>query len=354
MFNAIWDLFELYSKRPDLQKAFPEVKDGNLTGLLNWATFASQNLNKDKEAFEFLKTYRNFYFFAYRYNIFLPLSNFSKLPSLFFILGASRSGTTLLKRIMNCHSLTWCLEEGRAYNGINSSVLMKMQRIFESRKKWLGLKAPALTDCLLSDDFIEFPIPNFKPGLAEKFRHFYSNQPIIFLFRDVRDRVASVINLGKKIEVDFKELEKLFEKWIKLNPYIQKNFSEELLKIKKFKEKIFAYEALDWKIKNSAFFKYKAKGYPILPIKYEDFVRNPEQSLRKITSFLEIPFEASLLDFHKIPHPGLIAPGLESNFDDTTRDFDSQSIGLHKKYLPSKKINEIMEIASDTMSELNY
>ena len=60
MFGAIWDLLEFYSKRPDLQKEFPEVIDGNLSGLLNWATYASQNLNKDKEAFEFLKKRRKF------------------------------------------------------------------------------------------------------------------------------------------------------------------------------------------------------------------------------------------------------------------------------------------------------
>ena len=108
-----------------------------------------------------------------------------------------------------------------------------------------------------------------------------------------------------------------------------------------------------WKIKNSAFFKYKAKGYPILEIKYEEFVRNPEQSLHKITSFLEIPFEDSLLDFNKMPHHGLMAPNLESNFDDTTRSFDTRSIGLHKSLSP-KRVNEIMEIASDMMMKLNY
>ena len=343
-----------YCKSPDLIKEFPEAMDGNLKGLLTWASYASQNLYNDKNTLEHLQKFSDFYYYASKYDTFSSITNFSKLPNMFFILGAGRSGTTLLKRIMNCHSLTSCLDEGRVYHGINNPILMKLQLIFESKKKWMGLKAPALTDCLLSDNFREFPIPNFEPNLAEKFRNFYSNQPIIFLFRDVRDRVASVINLGKKTGVDLKGLEKVFEEWIKVNPYIQKTFSEEFSKIKKFKEKIYAYEALDWKIKNSALFTYKARGYPILAIKYEELVSNPEQSLRKITSFLEIPFEDTLLDFYKMPHPGLRSPGLENNFDSTTRGFDSNSIGLHKKYLSSKNVNEIMEIASDTMNELNY
>jgi len=151
-----------------------------------------------------------------------------------------------------------------------------------------------------------------------------------------------------------KELEKLFEKWIKINPYIQKNFSKELSKIQKFQEKTYAYEALDWKIKNTALFNYRDRGYPILAIKYEDLVSHPEKSLRKITSFLEIPFDDSLLDFYKMPHAGLKALGQEGNFDDTTRNMDNHSIGQYDKYLSASQTNEIMDIVSDMMLKLNY
>ena len=270
MFGPIWRLLMHYSARPDLQSAFPEVKEGNLNRLLNWAAYATQNLYDDKKAFDFLKQFHDFFYFASKYESFLPDPNFKNLPKLFFILGAGRSGTTLLKRIMCCHSLTAALEEGHVYHGMNKPILLKFDRIFESKKQWLGLKAPVLTDCLLDKNFVAFPTPGFSDQLSENFRKFYSNEPIIFLVRDVRDRVSSVIQQAKKSDVDLKGLSKLIENWIEKNPYIKKNFGEEISKIKKYDNKIFGFEALDWKIKSSAFFVYKEKGIPVLLVKYED------------------------------------------------------------------------------------
>ena len=354
MFGALRELLLYYCRRPDLQSSFPEVKEGDLKGLLKWASYASQNLYEDNEAFKFLKQKRDFYYFASNYENFFPDPNWKTLPKLFFIFGAGRSGTTLLKRIMNSHSLTSCLDEFFSYHGINQPLLLKLESIFESKKKWLGLKCPVMTDCLLDKNFIAFPIPNHIDKISQNFRNLYSNQPIIFLVRDVRDRVSSVIDQGKNTNVNMKELTKIFENWVEKNLYIQENFKKELSTIKNFKDKIFGYEALEWKIKTSAFSLYKERDYPILLIKYENLVSKTEESLRKICSFLGIPFEKSMLNFYKMPHVGLKEPGLEGNLDNTRRNVDSNSIGLYKKQLTSENINEIMEIASDTMRNLNY
>ena len=343
-----------YSRRPDLQSTFPEVKEGKLNGLIRWASFASQNLYDDSDAFEYLKKQFDFYYFASKYENFLPVPDFKSLPKLFFILGAGRSGTTLLKRIMCCHSLTSALDEGRVYHGINNPILIKLQRIFESKKLLLGLKAPALTDCLLDDNFVAFPIAGHPDDISKKFRKFYDKEPIIFLVRDVRDRVSSVIEQGKKTNVNLNGLSKLIENWVRKNPYIQENFSEEISKIKKFKDKIYGFEALDWKIKTSAYQVYKERELPILLVKYEDLVSKTEETMRNVTTFLDIPFEKSLLDFYKMPQTDLKVPGLALNFDNTKRIADASSIGLHKKYLLPSQTNEIMEITSDMMRTLNY
>ena len=354
MFNILWRLLRLYCDRKDLQSHFPEVKEGNLNRLLNWAAYTSQNLVDDKNAFEYLKGQSDFFYYAKRFDNFLPHPNWKKLPKLFFIFGAGRSGTSLLTRIMTCHSLTHAIEEGRAYHGINNPLLLKYERIFESKKQWLGLKCPVMTDCLLDNNFINLPMLGHTKEISKNFRELYDNQPIIFLIRDVRDRVSSVIKQGQKTKVNFKGLEKIFQTWINLNPYIQKNFGHELSTIKNFKNKIYGYEALEWKIKNSAFFVYKERSLPILLIKYEDLVAKTEKTLRKVSSFLDIPYEKSLLDYYKIPHSGLKSAGISQNFDVTTRKADSKSIGLHKKHLSSTQTNEIMEITSDLMREFNY
>ena len=354
MFGELWKLLVYYCRRKDLQETFPEVKEGNLKRLLNWASYASQNLYNDRDAFEFLKNNPNFYYYARKYESFWPNPNEKSLPDLFYIFGAGRSGTTLLKRIMHCHSMTSSRDENVTHQGTIYPLLLKMERTFEVGKKWLALKAPALTDSLLADDYIVFPIPNQNDMIGEKFRNQYSNQPIVFLVRDVRDRISSNINLGKKTNVGLEGLVKLFEKWIKKNPYIQQNFADEISKIKNFKNKLFAYQALDWKIKNSALFVYKEKNLPVLDIKYEDLVSNTEATLRKITSFLEIPFEKTMLDFYKLPLPVTRALGIDGNFDDTRRNADKKSIGLYKKYLNSEIEQEVMEISSDMMKKLNY
>ena len=354
MFGALWKLLLYYSRRPDLQSKFPEVNEGKLNGLLTWASYASQNLYKNKDSFEFLKQYHDFYYFASKYENFLPNPNFKNLPKLFFIMGAGRSGTTLLKRIMCCHSLTTALDEGRVYQSMNNPILIYLQRIFESKKLWIGLKAPILTDCLLDKNYVAFPTPDFNDQLSKNFRKFYSNQPIIFLVRDVRDRVSSVIQQGKKSEVDLKGLSKLIENWMEKNTYIKKNFGDELSKIKKYKNKIFGFEALEWKIKSSAYSVYKEKGMPVLLVKYEDLVSKTEEILRKITTFLKIPFEKNLLNFYKMPQTGLRYPGYAQNYDITTRTAETSSIGLYKKNLSPGQTNEIMEIASDVMKDFNY
>ena len=77
----------------------------------------------------------------------------------------------------------------------------------------------------------------------------------------------------------------------------------------------------------------------------------PISSLREDTY---IPFDRSVLDFYKMPQTSLRTIGIASNFDDTKRNTDSKSIGLHKKHLKKQKISEIMEVAGDLMEKLEY
>ena len=95
-----------------------------------------------------------------------------------------------MKRIFNCHTQTLGVEEGRTYNGINNPLLLHIEKLFSADKKLIALKGPAITDGLLSEDFILFPIPGYSDDLGRNFRKFYSNQPIVFLSKINIDHIC--------------------------------------------------------------------------------------------------------------------------------------------------------------------
>jgi len=352
LFDPLYKLLAYYDQREDLQKAFPEVEDGKFKNLFLWASYASQNLYGDKHAYEYLKKYTNFYYNARDFETLLPNLNFNTLPEVFFIFGAGRSGTTLTKRILNSHSMIRVLGEGESYDSVNHPHVLKFERIFEAQRKWLGLSCAALTECL--EDIIAFPIPDHDDNLSKQMRILYSNQPIIFLVRDVRDRTLSMFNMIKKTDSDFNGMIDLYESWIKHNTVLESQFSEDITRIENLENKLLGYISLEWKIKNSMYFRYKEKGLPVLQVKYEDLILKTKQTVNNMISFLNLPFENDVLEVHKKPHLTIPGTDMEPNFDNVKREIDTHSIGTYEKTFDSKQIDEILEISGDMMKKLDY
>ena len=99
-------------------------------------------------------------------------------PKLFFILGCQRVGTTLLRLILESHSQISCIDERRAYTILSNNKLLNQEISKNQGKKWLGIKAPRITEQMLepflADYGIDFRTPNY-----------HKSKPIIFMVRNV-------------------------------------------------------------------------------------------------------------------------------------------------------------------------
>ena len=107
-------------------------------------------------------------------------------PSRFFIIGSQRSGTTLMRLILECHTLIECFDEWSSYRLLSNRLEPSAQA------KLAGLKVPQLTEQLaqpmLRDDAA---IRAGTSGIANP----YHGESLIFMVRDARDAVASMLNL---------------------------------------------------------------------------------------------------------------------------------------------------------------
>lgn len=78
-------------------------------------------------------------------------------------------------------------------------------------------------------------------------------------------------------------------------------------------------------------------GLPI--IYYEDFVRNPEQNMRRICDILEVEFEPETITSHNKYSNGSVGHG----FIQLNRPIDESSIYKFKQILPKEDFNYIVE-----------
>ena len=112
-------------------------------------------------------------------------------PGKIFIIGCARSGTTLLKLILESHSKIACLDEPNCYETLAVRKKLENTLLQNQDKKWLGFKINRFAEQLDAPTIYDYGTPNVSGPIA----NFYQNEPLIFIVRDVRDVVCSMIEL---------------------------------------------------------------------------------------------------------------------------------------------------------------
>ena len=218
----------------------------------------------------------------------------------FFLIGAQRSGTTLLRLILNAHSQIAIPEEGTflipllkkkhlrsPISGEALSALTSYLSLNPQLKLWacdvetylseLGRKDRISLGQLIEDLYSVYAHQNGKSLWGDKTPPFFRK---VDIFHDLfpRARFIHIVRDGRDV----------FDSWRKID---------------KTKGNVSTI-ALDWCYKLSRI----EKSFSRIPeankliLRYEDLLQHTEESVRSVCRLLEVPFEAGMLEFYRSSH----------------------------------------------------
>jgi len=254
-----------------------------------------------------------------------------------FIGGASRSGTTLLRVILDSHPRICCGPEFRI-----TPVLMSLWEQFREREEVLehyqmaGENLRNMYRDLILTLLERLRLQEAKPRLAEKtpdnclffqaLHEVFPESPIIHVIRDGRDVVASLlaqkwedINTGEKI-AHCHEVEEAANLWVR---HVKKGMS-----------------LRDHPQGRSRYFE----------VRYEQLIQEPESILRSLFRFIGENFDNRVLEFHTFDRNLANEPSSTQ----VNKPINFSSMGRWRRDLDDQQRKIVFEIAGDLLKELGY
>lgn len=266
------------------------------------------------------------------------------------VIGAQRSGTTLMRLVLESNPEVAVFEEPTSYDYWADRNLLNrtLEAGRQQGKRVFVFKTPCLTEQLDTEDQIAREL-RYR---AFPLRFSYENQLLVFMVRDPRDVCISLQNLKARASGDdwidhwTRYVDELYPRTI---PDFKTRYARELELVAQAGSHGFAARAaLYWKIKTESFFRYDAQGYHLRLVLYEDLVTRPERTLRWLSRFLGISFNERMLKHHQQTHAVVGANGLTVGDTNPRQPIDETATRLYKGKMALEEQRVIMEIAGAT------
>ena len=265
----------------------------------------------------------------------------------FFIAGCQRSGTTMLRLILESHPSIQCFDEAAGYDLLVRESKGKSSEFpVKDGAALLGFKIPRFTEQLT---WPEFSDPDYGA-----FPSFYKDQKVIHVYRDALDVIGSMMRLkaldgaswidryGRSI------LQALIQ-----HPSISALYKKKYVALERHGLPVHLVGALYWEIKNQGFFHLLEHNKPAYAIRYESLVGSPKSELLKLSQFLGVSWSDSLLSHPEHPHTELDENGIAIGETNPRRSIDTQSIGGHRHLMTEQQIQEVRYYVEDFSNKIN-
>ena len=254
-----------------------------------------------------------------------------------FIGGAGRSGTTLLRRMLDAHPNIACGGELKILPRL-VSVWLEAEVVHGSLLRSYGLSSPALREIFADTISRLLEAHRLKTGkrrMAEKtpgnvrvfgpLHHLFPNSPLLHVVRDGRDVVCSLLR----------------QEWLGPDGERAPFTTDPREAARYWVESVQAGRAAA-RASTSVAARY-------LEVRYEDLVTDPSGELHRVLSFIGEPWDDGVLRHH------VDSAGADEDGDSRElQAVDSTSIGRWGRDLSQSDLSAVLEVAGSLLRELGY
>lgn len=268
----------------------------------------------------------------------------------FFIIGCQRSGTTLVRLILNSHSQIAIPEEGTFWMPLlrrfrNRSNVHIPQKELENILKYISKNSQFKLWCMDPNPVISEILSSKQCTLRNLMEAFYKHYAILQGKNIWGDKTPSFFRMIPVLNQIFPEAKFIHVVRDGRDVYLSRKRMNPLMKN-------LSVSAIEWKYKiiKARRDLEKLPTNKWIEIRYEDLVKNPENIVKKICEFLGIKYEKKMLLFYKDSSKYIGKHHSKLIF----KPISKSSLGRYKRELSFKDTRKFELLTKDLLKLYKY